>query len=144
MVGIANAYAFVWIAQYYTGGLTAHVVVGLFEMYILSNKANMRLYTDYKYKPVRLVAEASTTGDPATECFCLVSGVPGLFLPCSEVLHPAASCFSAAAVPLVNLLPSVRVRSYVCALLVCLSSLPKHTGPETPIADTVQGTARTS
>ena len=35
MVGIVSAYAFVWIAQY---------------------------YTDYKYKPVRLVAEASTTG----------------------------------------------------------------------------------
>jgi Na+/H+-translocating membrane pyrophosphatase len=35
MVGIANAYAFVWIAQY---------------------------YTDTKYKPVRQVAEASTTG----------------------------------------------------------------------------------
>lgn len=35
LVGIATAYAFVWIAQY---------------------------YTDYKYRPVRLVAEASTTG----------------------------------------------------------------------------------
>ncbi|BDA47219.1 K(+)-insensitive pyrophosphate-energized proton pump [Coccomyxa sp. Obi] len=35
MVGIANAYAFVWIAQY---------------------------YTDYKFKPVRVIAEASTTG----------------------------------------------------------------------------------
>lgn len=35
LVGILTAYAFVWIAQY---------------------------YTDYKYRPVRLVAEASTTG----------------------------------------------------------------------------------
>ena len=35
LVGIATAYAFVWIAQY---------------------------YTDYKYRPVRLIAEASTTG----------------------------------------------------------------------------------
>ncbi|KAK9905867.1 hypothetical protein WJX75_007849 [Coccomyxa subellipsoidea] len=35
MVGIANAYAFVWIAQY---------------------------YTDYKFRPVRVIAEASTTG----------------------------------------------------------------------------------
>lgn len=35
MIGIANAYAFVWIAQY---------------------------YTDYKFKPVRVIAEASTTG----------------------------------------------------------------------------------
>ena len=35
LVGIATAYAFVWIAQY---------------------------YTDYKFRPVRLVAEASTTG----------------------------------------------------------------------------------
>mmetsp|Transcript_8281 Transcript_8281/g.30545 ORF Transcript_8281/g.30545 Transcript_8281/m.30545 type:complete len:801 (-) Transcript_8281:107-2509(-) len=35
LVGIATAYSFVWISQY---------------------------YTDYKYKPVRLVAEASTTG----------------------------------------------------------------------------------
>jgi Na+/H+-translocating membrane pyrophosphatase len=35
MVGIVNAYVFVWIAQY---------------------------YTDYKFRPVRLVAEASTTG----------------------------------------------------------------------------------
>ena len=35
MVGIANAYAFVWIAQY---------------------------YTDTKYKPVKQIAEASTTG----------------------------------------------------------------------------------
>ncbi|GBG60132.1 hypothetical protein CBR_g3376 [Chara braunii] len=35
LVGIATAYAFVWITQY---------------------------YTDYKYRPVRIVAEASTTG----------------------------------------------------------------------------------
>ena len=35
LIGILTAYAFVWIAQY---------------------------YTDYKFKPVRLVAEASTTG----------------------------------------------------------------------------------
>jgi hypothetical protein len=35
LVGIATAYAFVWITQY---------------------------YTDYKYKPVRTIAEASTTG----------------------------------------------------------------------------------
>eukprot|EP00239_Pterosperma_sp_CCMP1384_P002465 CAMPEP_0197850278 /NCGR_PEP_ID=MMETSP1438-20131217/14870_1 /TAXON_ID=1461541 /ORGANISM="Pterosperma sp., Strain CCMP1384" /LENGTH=800 /DNA_ID=CAMNT_0043463359 /DNA_START=265 /DNA_END=2667 /DNA_ORIENTATION=+ len=35
LVGMATAYAFVWITQY---------------------------YTDYKYKPVRIVAEASTTG----------------------------------------------------------------------------------
>lgn len=35
MVGIANAYAFVWIAQY---------------------------YADYKFRPVRMIAEASTTG----------------------------------------------------------------------------------
>lgn len=41
LVGIITAYLFVWISQY---------------------------YTDYKYRPVRVVAEASTTGETNLLC----------------------------------------------------------------------------
>ena len=61
MVGIANAYAFVWIAQY---------------------------YTDYKFKPVRLIAEASTTGHATN----IIAGVGlGLESTAAPVLVMSAS-----------------------------------------------------
>ena len=55
-MGIATAYSFVWITQY---------------------------YTDYKYRPVRSIAEASTTGHGTN----IIAGVGlGLESTCAPVL----------------------------------------------------------
>lgn len=54
MVGIANAYAFVWIAQY---------------------------YTDTKYKPVKQIAEASTTGHATNVIAGISIGLESTALP---------------------------------------------------------------
>ena len=54
MVGIANAYAFVWIAQY---------------------------YTDTKYKPVKQIAESSTTGHATNVIAGISIGLESTALP---------------------------------------------------------------
>ena len=54
MVGIANAYAFVWIAQY---------------------------YTDTKYQPVKQIAEASTTGHATNVIAGISIGLESTALP---------------------------------------------------------------
>ena len=54
MVGIANAYAFVWIAQY---------------------------YTDTKYKPVKQIAESSTTGHATNVIAGISVGLESTALP---------------------------------------------------------------
>ena len=54
MVGIANAYAFVWIAQY---------------------------YTDTKYAPVKQIAEASTTGHATNVIAGISIGLESTALP---------------------------------------------------------------